>query len=227
MEKTIKEIEEFFATYPGTKSNSGFYQMLFNIFPPHTAYFELFGGSGEIARRKKLSCRNIINDINPDIAQMLLTIMPEEYTITSMPAGALLDKYDRPDHLFYLDPPYIKSARRDPKDIYQFEMTDNDHEQLLKQITTMMAMVVISGYDNDLYQDYLSEWNSCSIEVMTHAGPATETIWYNYSRPIELHDYRYIGKDFTDRQRIKRKRFNILKRIASLPEVERNAFFII
>ena len=32
----------------------------------------------------------------------------------------------------------------------------------------------------------------------------TEYLWCNYPAPMALHDYRYLGKDFRERERIKR-----------------------
>ena len=42
---------------------------------------------------------------------------------------------------------------------------------------------------------------------MTRGGRlATEWVWMNYPEPIALHDYRYLGEDFREREPIKRKK---------------------
>ena len=43
----------------------------------------------------------------------------------------LVDKYDRPTTLFYLDPPYISDTRIDGK--YEYEMTNTEHIELVNR----------------------------------------------------------------------------------------------
>ncbi len=45
----------------------------------------------------------------------------------------------------------------------------------------------------------------------------------NYPQPEELHDYRYLGEDFVDRQRIHRKIQRHVDKLLGLPVLERNA----
>jgi hypothetical protein len=58
---------------------------------------------------------------------------------------------------------------------------------------------------------------------MTHGGPRTEWLWCNFSEPIALHDYRYLGTGFRERERIKRKKQRWTARLHSLPMLERQA----
>ena len=55
------------------------------------------------------------------------------------------------------------------------------------------------------------------------AAVATEYVWFNYPRPVELHDYRYLGKGFRERERIKRKMKRWKLRLEKMPELERQA----
>ena len=57
---------------------------------------------------------------------------------------------------------------------------------------------------------------------MNHAGVRTECVWMNFPAD-RLHWARYAGKNFTDRQRIKRKAENWGRRYAALPVGERLA----
>jgi len=50
----------------------------------------------------------------------------------------------------------------------------------------------------------LDEWHCVALQAMTWGGPRTEQLWYNYDLD-RTHWATYAGKDFTDRQRIKRK----------------------
>jgi len=62
----------------------------------------------------------------------------------------ILPKYDGPDTLFYLDPPYTHGTRRDGW--YAHEMYDEDHEKLVAALLTLKGMVVLSGYSNKIYR---------------------------------------------------------------------------
>ncbi len=52
---------------------------------------------------------------------------------------------------------------------------------------------------------------------------ATEWIWMNYPAPLELHDYRYLGDTFRERERIKRKSQRWVARLKKMPVLERQA----
>ena len=45
----------------------------------------------------------------------------------------------------------------------------------------------------------------------------------NYPAPLELHDYRYLGKNFRERERIKRKKQRWMARLRTMPDLERYA----
>jgi hypothetical protein len=57
---------------------------------------------------------------------------------------------------------------------------------------------------------------------MTWGGPRTEKLWYNYDID-HAHWATYAGKDFTDRQRIKRKAERWARNYQALPPAERLA----
>jgi len=92
----------------------------------------------------------------------------------------LLPIYNRENVFMYLDPPYLLETRKNKK-VYRFEFTDNDHEELLKLITNSKAKIIISGYENKLYREYLSGWR---FEIKTTKDQAgnkkCECIWLNF-----------------------------------------------
>jgi hypothetical protein len=45
----------------------------------------------------------------------------------------------------------------------------------------------------------------------------------NFAEPLELHDYRFLGKGFRERERIKRKRLRWRARLERMPALERHA----
>jgi len=83
--------------------------------------------------------------------------------------------------------------------------------------------VIISGYPSALYDEQLEGWNREEFDVQTRVGKAREVLWFNFKRPSELHDYRYLGTDFHDRLRIQRKIARLKSKLAALPVLERAA----
>jgi len=58
---------------------------------------------------------------------------------------------------------------------------------------------------------------------MTRGGLAEECLWANFPDPIALHDYRYLGDGFRERERIKRKKARWVSRLEKMPLLERRA----
>jgi hypothetical protein len=103
-------------------------------------------------------------------------------------------------------------------------MSDDDHLDLLAVLKSLPCMVMISGYWSELYERELQDWRSISYQTMTRGGfPATEWLWMNYPEPFELHDYSFLGENFRERERIKRKKARWTERLKSMPALERFA----
>lgn len=102
------------------------------------------------------------------------------------PALQVIERYDDPDTMIYLDPPYVQETRSAKRrggsafHAYAYEMTDADHVALLDRALQAQAMIVISGYASPLYDGALRGWDRRTIE--THADGAldrTEVLWIN------------------------------------------------
>jgi DNA adenine methylase len=60
-------------------------------------------------------------------------------------------------------------------------MSDCEHEVLLAFIVASKAKILLSGYDNDLYREYLQDWNVEKIATTDEAGKKRiECLWANY-----------------------------------------------
>ena len=126
--------------------------------------------------------------------------------------------------VIYADPPYRMQDRRKRTKLYRKESSEKLHRDLLSLFKKMSARVILSSYKNNQYDSALKQWSTHSFNAMTHGGPALETIYYNFDRDtIQLHDYRFIGKNFKDRERIKLKIQRLSTRLRRLPTQERNA----
>lgn len=99
--------------------------------------------------------------------------------IENLPAVELLKRYNTPDVFIYADPPYLHGTRKNY--LYKHEMEDNEHYELLEMLRDHPGKVMISGYDNDLYNDMLIGWRKESIKTQAEGGlKRIETIWMNY-----------------------------------------------
>ena len=124
------------------------------------------------------------------------------------------------DELVYCDPPYMMETRTRP--LYKFEMSTQRHLELLNLCWNLPCKVMISGYWTRLYSEVLRKWNSVTFEAMTRGGhTATEYLWFNFPAPVALHDYRYLGANFRERERIKRKKLRWVNRLKRMPTLEK------
>lgn len=211
--------------YPGAKEGGSAYQTIINLIPPHDVYIEPYLGSGAIYRHKKPALLSVLNDIDEKVVSQWSDYCTNNLRVNHMPALDLLKTYDFKGkrYFVYLDPPYPISSRRSRRNLYKYEMSDSDHIELLDHIQYVKYNCMISTYSNDIYEDRLSRWNKTTFQTQTRQGPATEVLYYNYGAPQKLHDYNYLGKDFIDRQRIKRKITRHINKLNKLPRLERLA----
>ena len=229
-----------FETYPGGKGADGVYQTIINHIAPHDVFISGFLGNCAVMRHKLPAAVNIGIDADKSVIDAWNEKNNNGLVFTDSvfnPKNQLdlfhcsffdyVEKYMKawnfPECLLYLDPPYLKATRKNQNDLYDYELTDRDHERLLAIALSMKCKVIISCYDNELYADYLSKWTKINFIGKTRHGSVTETIYLNYVPDGKLHDYRYAGSDFTDRQRIKRKVHRHVEKLKRLSEVERNA----
>jgi DNA adenine methylase len=217
--------------YPGGKNGSGVYQWIINQIPPHETYIEAFLGGGAILRAKRPAVASIAIDVDAAPVRKLdgcgdaygiphLMVLQANAIDWLAEHGPSLGE----QAFVYLDPPYLMSTRKSQRGLYAHELSDGDHRRLLEIIRGLGCMVAISGYWSEMYNDALASWRSSTFQTMTRGGtPATEYLWMNYAPPVELHDYRYLGYNFRERERIKRKKTRWLKRLETMPDAERYA----
>jgi len=217
-------------TYTGGKNGSGVYQIIINQMPPHRIYVEAFLGSGAILRNKRPAPianigidrdDDVIKNFYPrDIPGLELRCVDALEWMTDDIRGVLRN----PDTLLYLDPPYLMETRSSQQRYYRWEMTRIDHVRLLDIIRFLPCLVMLSGYYSDLYVNGLAGWRSLQYPSRTRGGKiATEWLWMNYPEPFELHDYHYLGKNFRERERIKRKKARWLDKLQCMSLLERYA----
>ncbi len=93
-------------------------------------------------------------------------------------AFMVIERFDGPDVLFYLDPPYLHSVRAESKKAYQCEMTDEDHIRLAKVLRDIQGMAIVSGYPSELYDQLYSGWFKEQCVTLTQkSSRAHEVLW--------------------------------------------------
>jgi DNA adenine methylase len=136
--------------------------------------------------------------------------------IENQPALELMDRWDHPDSLWYLDPPYHPDTRTHKHKRkggighnYLHEMDDSDHRELLERLLRAKAMIILSGYKSKLYQEVLEKdagWTRWDFAAMSTAAlqsdrnglkgqsvevmKRVESLWFNpAAKPATLFDY--------------------------------------
>jgi DNA adenine methylase len=94
-----------------------------------------------------------------------------------------LEQYNVNNCLVYCDPPYYGKKYYD-----EYSMTEEDHKALLNCLLYFRGHVIISNYDNPLYDKILSQngWQKYQKVIANHASHKKqknrniETIWCNF-----------------------------------------------
>ena len=112
--------------------------------------------------------------------------------IRNRDALEVIEYYNAPDTLLYVDPPYILSTRLS-EGHYEYEMTDDQHVQMLEVLNRHTGPVVLSGYPHSIYDDALQHWHKATLSaVAEHGRTRTEVLWINplaaQSRQLSLFD---------------------------------------
>ena len=102
--------------------------------------------------------------------------------IENAPALEVIQRYDTPETLFYLDPPYVHAARGDTT-AYGFEMTDAEHHELAEYLAVIRGRAIISGYRTKLYDNLFRDWQRIDADeqrVSSVGAMRQESVWMNF-----------------------------------------------
>ncbi len=94
----------------------------------------------------------------------------------------VIPRFDGPETLFYCDPPYLPMTRSERwrEKAYFFEMTEADHIHLAEILNDVKGMVVLSGYDSDLYRELYRGWSMHAKTARTnYQNSKVECVWIN------------------------------------------------
>lgn len=99
-------------------------------------------------------------------------------SIENTDAISCIKGHDVSETLFYVDPPYLSSVRKD--NVYAHEMGDEqEHRELADQLHRLKGMVVLSGYQSELYKELYSDWHCETFKsyAADRGKERTECLW--------------------------------------------------
>ncbi len=152
-------------------------------------------GSTAVALRRRTGFRADSNRSGKHPARDWLGMPPALLAITERLAGVVIEnrpalgimqRFDGPQTLIYVDPPYLHDTRSKKRihgaleHAYKHEMSEADHAELLAWLAGSSSMVMLSGYPSDLYTAALPGWRRIDIEALADgARKRTESLWIN------------------------------------------------
>ena len=74
------------------------------------------------------------------------------------PWQVVVNDYDRDDTLMYMDPPYHPGTLRSKTPLYRYDLSADEHVNLLLRLKRCQAKVVLCGYPHPTYDLFLSDW---------------------------------------------------------------------
>lgn len=128
-------------------------------------------GSKQSARGMSLRWQRVPGELR-ELAERL-----QDAEIECRPAIELVRRFATDNTLIYADPPYLMETRT--QQMYGVEMSVDEHIELLEALVAHPGPVVVSGYDNSLYDAYMHDWHKVLIKApKVEAGASrTEVLW--------------------------------------------------
>ncbi|HEL9598127.1 TPA: DNA adenine methylase [Streptococcus suis] len=177
--------DETFAQKPAGEIEKAVNFVIRSVMSHGFRVIEKSGWKNDINGRERAYAVKHWNDL-PDVIQEM-TLRLKQVQIEHRPALELIKRFDKQDVCMYLDPPYVLSTRTRKQ--YSHEMEDQDHLELLRTIGQSKAKILLSGYDSELYSNYLDGWHRLEFDATAEQGlKRKEIIWLNYepTRQLEL-----------------------------------------
>jgi nitrogenase moFe cofactor biosynthesis protein nifE len=145
--------------------------------------FEKSGWKRDVNGRERAYAVKHWNEL-PELIQEI-SLRLKQVQIECRPAFDLISEYNRENVCMYVDPPYVLSTRTRKQ--YTVEMEDQDHEELLDILNQSKAKILLSGYDSELYNKQLRDWERVEFAATAEHGlPRTEVLWMNFQPKQQL-----------------------------------------
>lgn len=138
------------------------------------------GAASAVATKLALAQHAGLHDVH-----ILNAFLLEEHEDNRRFAGECESWFGRPiTTLHFVDPPYMHGTRvMRSNGGYRHEMSDEDHAELLEVLLDLQGMVIVSGYDSELYAGMLGDWRREETDSRIAASLGTkvrrEIVWIN------------------------------------------------
>ena len=218
--------------FPGSKGGAGVWQRIISAMPPHDLYVEAFAGTGQVLLKKRPARASIAIESDAAVCEALRWSVARTghagVNVICGDAISWLEKHRAKlngSTVVYCDPPYLFETRADPRRHYyghEFgtEWLHGELLAVLSRLSTQGVSVLISGYRSELYDRLLMHWRRIDYGTTTRGGPVVESLWCNFDEPAQLHDYRFLGVNFRERERLKRKKARWLAKLRKMTPLE-------
>ena len=126
-------------------------------------------------RSVKSSCADRFRDTIPNLWGFRSRLIHAH--IDNRDALKVIDSWDSPSTVFYVDPPYVTDTRKSGH-MYQHEMTDTMHQALVDALMKAKGRVAISGYGHSMYEVFTKAgWSRHEFKVVCQvAGKTRHTL---------------------------------------------------
>lgn len=223
----IKKAASLQDSYPGGKNASGVYQFLINQIPPVDCIISGFLGHCGLLKNIKPATTMIGMDIDKKVIDTWaksgtkITLINDNFLNQCQWINPV--KFGKT--LVFLDPPYLMESRSSHQKIYDYEFaTIQQHTELLQKAIKFPCYVMITAYENELYDKILMPAGFSKIHFagQTRSGRRQETLYLNFPEPTELHDYTFFGNDYRARWNNKKISQRLIAQLSDMDALRRN-----
>ena len=122
-----------------------------------------------------------------------ISIRLKDVQIINRDYKMIMKYFDDPKIFIYADPPYLNIRSKNlPYKIW----SENEHNEFLNLVLKSKCKIMISGYDSELYDQKLKDWNKKSFKsvwtvtksIKKKRNVVRENIWMNYYNKNNLKD---------------------------------------
>jgi len=144
----------------------------------------LFGGGWGISiktnKGEEMTFRRKV-DLIDTVANRLINVVIENRDYKE-----ILEKYDKSDVVFYLDPPYCLNSEyyTGSDEYYGTNFDENEHKKLINLLLNLKGKAILSGYKNKLYEKLEENgWTRFDYKIQKFTSPKKrieESLWINF-----------------------------------------------
>lgn len=134
----------------------------------------------DVYARERSYCVGCWNRLPRDMLEAAARL--KDVQIENQPAIDIIRRFNHDNVFIYADPPYLLDTRGGKQ--YRYEMTEQDHVELLAALKQHKGSVILSGYPSDLYDRELKGWSVITRKSYNqNSDQRTEVLWCNFEVP--------------------------------------------